>query len=33
MEIWEAATWVRIASLKIWNDVASWTASQVVQLV
>jgi len=33
MEIWEATTWVRIASLKIWNDATLWIASRVVQLV
>jgi hypothetical protein len=33
LEIREAASWIRIASPKIWTDATPWIASRVVQLV
>lgn len=33
LKIWEATTWIRIASLNISKDTAPWIASWVVQLI
>lgn len=33
LKIWEATTWIRIASLNISKDTTPWIASRVVQLI